>query len=343
LHKARNQIKTSLIIKMKKGIIVLLAATLGLAACNKEKKGAGGLLYTIHHSEGKEKIKEGDIVKMNFIQKNDKDSILGSTYDMENPQVFPVQKKMYAGDMNDVLTMFGEGDSATFKVNLDTMAFYSKQPKPEQFKNDKYLTFTVKIEKVFAKKAGEADSTFNKRAGEFFQADFKANADKKKNAEEGKLKSYIADNNLKTTTSASGLQYIIKAPGNAERAALGDTVTLNYTGRVTKKNSKGKYPVFDTSDEKTAKEEGKFQAGRPYGPTKMAIGSTIPGFTEAIQLIGKGGKIMAIIPSKLGYGEQGAPQVGIMPYSPIVFEIEITDIKKGTAPAPSAPAMPAAQ
>lgn len=317
---------------MKKGIIVLLAATLGLAACNKEKKGAGGLLYTIHHSDGKAKIAEGDIVKMNFIQKNDKDSVLSSTYENEMPQVFPAQKKMYAGDMNDVLTLFGEGDSATFKINLDTMAFYSKQPKPEQFKNDKYITFTIKVEKVFKKNANEPDSLFRKRAGEFFQADYKTTIDKKKGAEEGKIKSYIADNSLKTTTAASGLQYIINTPGSAERAAVGDTVTVNYTGRLTKKNAKGTYIIFDTSDEKLAKTEGKFQAGRPYGPTKMAVGGTIPGFTEALQLIGKGGKVTAIIPSKLGYGEQGAVQAGILPFSPIVFEIEITDIKKGQAP-----------
>lgn len=324
---------------MKKGIIVLVAATLGLAACNKEEKGAGGLLYTIHNSEGKEKIKEGDIVKMNFIQKNDKDSVLGSTYDNENPQVFPVQKKMYAGDMNDVLTMFGEGDSATFKVNLDTMAFYSKQPKPEQFKNDKYMTFTVKVEKVFKKNAGEADSVFNKRAGEFFQADFKATADKKKAAEPAKIKAYVADKNLKTTTSASGLQYVITTPGTADRAVLGDTVTLNYTGSLTKKDKDGKYKIFDTSDEKISKEAKLQQPGRVFGPTKMAVGGTIPGFTEALQLIGKGGKISVIIPSSLGYGDQGAPQAGIMPNNPIAFDIEITDIKKGAAPVAPAPSV----
>jgi len=321
---------------MKKGIIILAAATLGLAACNKEKKGAGGLLYTIHHTEGKEKIKEGDIVKMNFIQKNDKDSLLQSTYNSEMPAVFPVAKKTYDGDMNDVLTMFGEGDSATFKVNLDTMAFHTKQPKPEQFKNDKYITFTVKIEKVFKKEKNEADSTFQKRAGEFFQKDYAATVEKKKGAEDGKLKSYIADNKLTTKTTASGLQYIITAPGNAERAVVGDTVNINYTGRLTKKNDKGNYPVFDTSDEKLAKAENKFMQGRPYGPTKMPVGGTIPGFTEALQLIGKGGKITAIIPSKLGYGEQGAPQAGIMPYSPIVFEIEIVDIIKPKAAQPAA-------
>lgn len=317
---------------MKRGIIILAAATLGLAACKQEKKGAGGLLYTVYHSEGKEKIKEGDIVKMNFVQTNDKDSVLASSYENEMAQVFPAQKKTYAGDMNDVLTLFGEGDSVKFKINLDTMAFYSKQPKPEQFKNDKYLTFTVKFEKVFKKNANEPDSLFRKRASEFFQADYKTTMDAKKKAEDGKIKTYVADNKLKTTTTASGLQYIIEKPGTADRAALGDTVEVNYTGKLTKKNKKGTYTIFDTSDEKVAKAEGKFQAGRPYGPTKMAVGGTIPGFTEALQLIGKGGKIMAIIPSNLGYGEQGAMQAGIMPYSPIVFELEIKDIKKGTAP-----------
>jgi len=326
---------------MKKGIIILAAATLGLAACNKEKKGAGGLLYTIHHSAGNEKIKEGDAIKMNYIQKNDKDSVLASSYETENPAVFPAQKKMFAGDMSDAFSLLGEGDSATFKINLDTMAFYTKQPKPEQYKNDKYMTFTVKIEKVLKKKTGEADSTFNKRAQEFFQADYKATSEKKKAAEPAKLKAYLDDTKLETKTTASGLHYIIEKPGSAEKPALGDTVLIDYTGRVTKKGKDGKYKIFDTSDEKLAKAENEFKPGKPYGPQKMPVGGTIPGFTEALQLIGKGGKIKVIIPSNLGYGEQGAPQVGIMPFSPIAFDLEIKDIIKGK-PAAAAPVqMPA--
>ena len=50
------------------------------------------------------------------------------------------------------------------------------------------------------------------------------------------------------------------------------------------------------------------------------------------------------MPSKLGYGEQGGGP--IPPYSPLVFDIEIKDIKKGTAPAamfpPPVEASPAA-
>lgn len=328
---------------MKKSLVILFAATLGLAACNTEKKGPGGLLYKIHKSGGsKEKIAEGDIVKLNFIQKNEKDSVLGSTYDNEQAQVFPVGKKQYAGDMQDVLTLFGEGDSATFKINLDTMAAQTKQPKPEQFKNDKYIVFTVKIEKVFKKGPKEADSTFQKRAGDFFQADFKADMDKKKAAEPAKIKAYIDDNNLKVQTSASGLQYVITNAGSGVKAVDGDTVNVNYTGKFTKKGEDKKYKVFDTSDEKVAKDAKVHQPGRPYGPTKMVVGGTVPGFTEALKLVGKGGKITAIIPSKLGYGEQGGGPIA--PYSPLVFEIEIVDVikpKAGSAPVAATPAAPA--
>ncbi|TKB98001.1 FKBP-type peptidyl-prolyl cis-trans isomerase [Pedobacter cryotolerans] len=326
---------------MKKSLVILLAATLGLAACNQEKKGAGGLLYTIHKSENKEKIKEGDIIKMNLIVKNDKDSVFFSSYDNEMPQVFMAQKKMYAGDQNDALALLGEGDSATFKINLDTLEKYTKQPKGEQFKNDKFQTFVVKIEKVFKKNAGEVDSAFQKRANDFFQADFKATMDKVKNSEDAKLKKYIDDKDLKTKVSASGLHYIITTPGSAERPALGDTVEINYTGSLTKKGQDGKYKVFDTSDAKVSKESGldKMQMGRTYGPTKMVYGQTVPGFTEAISLVGVGGKATVVMPSKLGYGEQGNPQAGIGPFAPIAFDIEIVKIIKGTTP-PPAPVQP---
>lgn len=327
---------------MKKSLVLVLAATLGLAACNREKKGPGGLLYTIHHTDGKEKIQVGDIVKMNFIQKNEKDSIIGSTYDMGQPQIFPVAKKMYDGDMNDVLTLFAEGDSATFKVNLDTMAKYNKQPKPEQFKNDKYLIFTAKIEKIFKRNKGETDSVFNKRASDFFQKDYADEQKKVKAAEPAKIKAYIADKGLKATQSASGLQYVIENKGSDAKAVLGDTILVNYKGNLTTKKD-GKYTVFDTNIEKAAKESGldKKQMGRKYEPVKMVLGGTVPGFNEALQLVGKGGKITAIMPSALGYGEQPIPQAGIPAFSPLVFEIEIVDIIKPKAAPATTPVAPA--
>jgi len=326
---------------MKKGIIILFAATLGLAACNNYKKGPGGLMYQIHKDGGKDKIKEGDIVKLNFIQKNERDSVMFNTFDMEQPQIFPVGKKVYAGDMNDVLYLFGEGDSATFKLNLDTMAKHSGQPKPPANAKDTYIVFTVKVEKVLKKTAGEADSTFQKKAQEFFQKDYQADVAKKKSAEAGKISKFIEDNKLKVQTTASGLQYVITNPGSAEKPVLGDTIMLNYTGKLLTKKSDGSERVFDTSIEKVAKDAKIHNPMAQYAPRPFTIGNAIPGFDEGYQLIGKGGKITLIIPSKLGYGEGGQPQAGITPFSPLCFEVEIVDIKKPKA-APAASTAPAA-
>jgi len=333
---------------MKKGIVILFAATLGLAACNNYKKGPGGLMYQIHKSGGNEKIKEGDIVKINFIQKTEKDSTIVSTFDLGQPQIFPVGKKAYEGDMNDVLYLFGEGDSATFKLNLDTMAKHSGQPKPPANAKDTYMVFTVKIEKVLKKAAGEADTTFQKKAQEFFQKDYQATIAKAKDSEAGKIKKFIEDNNLKTQTTASGLHYVINTPGSAQKPVAGDTIMLNYTGKLLNKKANGKDNIFDTSIESVAKEAGKYNAMAKYAPRPFTIGAAIPGFDEAYQLIGKGGKITVIIPSVLGYGEGGQPQAGIAPFSPLCFEIEVVDIKKpsaqaGATIAPIAPAAPEAK
>lgn len=330
---------------MKKSLVILLAASAMFAACNQEKKGNGGLLYTIHKDGGaKEKIKEGDYVKIDFIQLNDKDSIMDATYDHEQSRVFPVGKKAYSGDMNDALFLLGEGDSATIKSNIDTMVLHLKQDRPEQFKNEKYLTYVIKVQKVFSKKAGEADSVFQKRAGEFFKADFDADLAKRKAGEKAKMEKYAKDNNLKVTTTATGLQYVITAPGTGPKAVFGDTAYVDYVGQFTNKKISGKLNVFDTNIEKVAKENMAPNPMKTYGPAPIPLAEGIAkGFVEALTLIGKGGKITAIMPSSLGYGEQGGGPIG--PYSPLVFEIEIKDIKKPTTattppaqvPAPNAP------
>lgn len=324
---------------MKRSLVILFAASAIFTSCSNEKKGKGGLLYTIHKDAGKTKIKEGDFVKIDFIQKKDNDSIIDATYDHDLPRFFPVGKRNYKGDMSDVLTLFGEGDSVTFKLNIDTMAFYAKKPRPEDLKNQKYLTFTVKIQKVLAKKPNEVDSVFQKRANEFYTADMKAIIAKKKALESARMKKYAEDNKLKVTTAPSGLQYVIVEPGTGPKPMIGDTAMVEYTGQLTYKKVSGKLNVFDTSVEKIAKENMGPNPTKKYGPTPIPLSEGIAkGFVEALQLIAKGGKIIAIIPYNLGYGEQGGGP--IPPCNPIVFDIEIKDIKRGMLAPPPAGAFP---
>ncbi|RZJ48217.1 MAG: peptidylprolyl isomerase, partial [Flavobacterium sp.] len=87
---------------MKRTLIILFAAILGLTACNKFEKGEGDMTYKIYKSEGKPKIQEGDFIKFNGIQMietKDGDSTLVNTYDNERPAFFPVTKSMFKGDL----------------------------------------------------------------------------------------------------------------------------------------------------------------------------------------------------------------------------------------------------
>ena len=81
--------------------------------------------------------------------------------------------------------------------------------------------------------------------------------------------------------------------------------------------------VFDTSNEAVAKQAGVFDERRPYEPIEFALGQgqVIPGWDEGISLMSAGSKGKLIIPSIIGYGEQGAGP--IPPYSPLVFDVEL--------------------
>lgn len=116
--------------------------------------------------------------------------------------------------------------------------------------------------------------------------------------------------------TASGLCYEIIKPGEGLAPKLTDTVTAHYAGALI--NGK----VFDSS---VARGE----------PVEFPLDQVIPGWTEGLQKIAKGGKIRLYVPPQLAYGDDGRP--GIPPASTLVFDIEILDLK----PTPPAPATPA--
>ena len=318
---------------MKRNLIVLGVALLAFASCKKFKKGEGDLQYIIHEDKEGPAIKEGDFIVFNAIQKTEGDSVMYSSFDMDRPVFMPQQKPAFKGDLYTGLAMLSEGDSATFKINIDSMT--AKMGMPRQNIKGKYMVFNIKINKVIPK--GKLnDQQFQSKIEQYMRAEIA----KAKGKEGGKISSYIASKDLKPTVTVSGLNYVVTKQGNGPKAAVGDTVELNYTGMfVTGK-------VFDTSVKDVAQKHNMLDPMRPYQPLKVAAGtnSTIPGFDEALLLFPKGTKATVIIPSKLAYGEQGNQMIA--PYTPLVFDMEIVNIikaKPGAAPVnPVAPAQPAA-
>ncbi|HRP01670.1 MAG TPA: FKBP-type peptidyl-prolyl cis-trans isomerase [Candidatus Kapabacteria bacterium] len=121
---------------------------------------------------------------------------------------------------------------------------------------------------------------------------------------------FLANNKTKAgvQTTASGLQYKIEKPGSAVKPSPNDKVKVHYKGTLI--NGK----VFDSSYERN-------------DPVEFQLNGVIPGWTEGLQLIGEGGKIILYIPYNLAYGEQGNPPV-IPGYSTLVFEVELLKVTK---------------
>ena len=119
---------------------------------------------------------------------------------------------------------------------------------------------------------------------------------------------FLADNAKKAgvETSASGLQYKIIEAGTGDKPGPQDTVLVRYKGTLLDGS------VFDQV------------WGDDSEPIRLTLDRVIPGWTEGLQLLGKGGKAQLYIPAVLGYGENGTG--GIEPNSTLIFDVELVDI-----------------
>ena len=123
----------------------------------------------------------------------------------------------------------------------------------------------------------------------------------------------------------TGIVYFPLTAGTGASPERTDQVTVHYEGKLIDGT------VFDSS----------IKRGQP---ATFNLGSVIPCWTEALQLMKVGGKIRFVCPTVLAYGERGAPPV-INPGATLVFEVELLNIAPhaaaGPAPAGPAPSAPA--
>jgi len=133
----------------------------------------------------------------------------------------------------------------------------------------------------------------------------------------------VSENYPNAQSTASGLHYVITKKGKGAVPERGQTVKVNYTGRL----ESGK--IFDTSIESVARENGMFNPQRPYGPIEIPIGMgrVIKGWDEGIMMIEEGTSATLIIPGHLAYGAQGYPGV-IPPNATLIFDIELVEVVK---------------
>ena len=109
------------------------------------------------------------------------------------------------------------------------------------------------------------------------------------------------------TTTDSGLNYRILRAGDGAKPTARQSVEVHYHGWLDNKN------VFDSS----------YKRGESIS---FPLNRVIAGWTEGMQLVGKGGMIELEIPPKLGYGAQGAG-AAVPPNATLHFLVELIDVK----------------
>lgn len=108
----------------------------------------------------------------------------------------------------------------------------------------------------------------------------------------------------------------IKVGTSSASVAAGDTILVHYIGGFLD----GK--VFDSS----------YERNQPF-TLQVGAGQVIPGFERGVVGMKVGGKRKILIPSDLAYGPQGAGP--IPPNTPLIFEVELLEIKPKETPTPS--------
>lgn len=302
-----------------RSILLAVIVAMAFVGCENpnEKTTESGLSYRyITNGEGEE-VADGQFLILNMIYTDDKDSAWMDTQKSGVP--IPVMKqdsiwKKEGGSIEQVFGVLKEGDSVHFSISV--VDFFKGIPGstiPPGIDTTGNFNFKIGVEDVVDQEGIMAwqQEMMSKQSKIQLEKDIVV------------IDQYLADNNIDAQKTESGLRYVISEEGTGEKPTSGDSVKVNYAGRLLDG------PFFDTSIPEVAEKEGIFNPGRAYGPftLKLGIGSVIQGWDEGLAYLSEGSKATLYIPSSLGYGARAASPV-IGPNSILVFDVEMLDVIK---------------
>lgn len=133
----------------------------------------------------------------------------------------------------------------------------------------------------------------------------------KARAYEKKFIEEIVKSNRSYALTQSGVAYTVDELGDQEMVPTSDrdSVVMRYLIRTS--DGKDVYSSYVRKD-----------------TVRMAVGDLTNGMRESVRLIGKGGKLLAWMPSAAAYGAEGEPKMGIAPNATLYYEIELVDVDK---------------
>lgn len=257
-------------------------------------------LYFVETTAGKgNKIDSGVWVKAHFKVSLIDGKQIFSSYDRGEPMQFEYGKRFDTPGFEEGISKMTKGGKATLVV--PSQIAFGEMGRGAMVPPYSTIIYEVEVVDVMSKAQHDKQIAEEKK-----QAQIKMDNAKK---QEGDLmKKYLADKKITAKPTASGLIYQEKVKGTGARAIAGKKVKVHYTGTLLNGTK------FDSSRDRN--EPFEFTLGQ---------GQVIKGWDEGIALMNVGGKATLIIPSTIGYGDRDMGT--IPPYSTLVFDVELLDVK----------------
>ena len=257
-------------------------------------------LYIIEKQAGTGiKIDSGCQVKMNYKVSLLDGKELFSTFERPDPVKFEYGKRIDTQGFEYAVSALKKGSKA--RIIVPSSLAFGRRGSGTMVAPYQSLIYDVEIIDVKTKADYEKEQNDSKNSEQM-------KSDSLKNAEPLLLEKYLKDNKITVKPLPSGLYYIPTLVGTGPKAGAGKTVKVHYTGTLL--NGK----KFDSSRDRGTPLE--FMLGR---------GQVIKGWDEGISLMNQGGKATLIIPSSIGYSDK---DMGVIPpYSTLVFDVELVEVK----------------
>lgn len=278
-----------------------------LAACKKSttldgytREAEGYYYQLLSIGDGNLHPQLNDVLVTDAVMKTQSDSVFWDTsHDGVNGFYISLDAKKLEGSCHNHFYKLVEGDSISFLIKPSTFfRLYFDTIVPDFCKSDSLIKLNLKINEVISK----AQYLSIKQNSELKEID-------DTELEELELiDSYLLHNYKFVKPDQHGIYILEKVENDAEKVSFGKKIKIAFSGTFLDGRLVG-----------NSNQEMEFIYGTPD--------QIIKGLNIVIGSLKKGETAKIIVPSRLAFGESGSSNGSIPPYTPLVFNLKIIDIK----------------
>lgn len=251
--------------------------------------------------DGNESPLAESVVVLDAVMKTQSDSVFWDTkHDASNGLYVSLSSAKIMGSCMSHYLKLVEGDSVSFLIKPSLLfREYFDTIVPDFCKNDTLVKLDVRLNQIISK--AEYKSLKRNSIGQ----------DEEEDTELQELQiidCYLLQNYKFIKADGYGIYVLNKTTTNAEKVSAGKKIKIAY--------------------------QGAFLDGKPVEKTEQTLefiygtpDQLINGLNIVIGSLKKGETTKIIVPSRLAFGELGSSNGSIPPYTPLVYNIKIIDIK----------------